>query len=134
MNEKNIASTKNQDVKAPMMYLSATDILKIHTNIGQNLINGDWRIGKMGLIQFASLMNILQKATREDDPYAKWYLYKTFDALNNMQDKLQCFETSIHEQLNSLRGFDIEIYYNPTPLKSTIELFNTICKYCCKDY
>ena len=128
-NKKDEIDKKNQKIekiKTPKsaVFLENRIEMVLHTQAAQRLFNGDWRFGKMGLVQFAHLMNVLFKAYREDDPYAEWYLKKTYDAMEAVKEKLEKIEKAIDAQITSIRGFKISLMENLKPENHLLH-FNT---------
>ena len=100
--------------------MTAEFLLTLHTKVGLLLFNGNWRFGRMGLVQFASLTTILWRAFKEDDPYAELYLLKIYEAIEETKKKLKDYELLFQNQLKNLRGFEIDIFKNPAPLKQPL--------------
>ncbi len=91
--------------------------LILHTKIAELLLDGDWRFGRMGLTQFASLMTTLWKAAKEDDPYAELFLLKTHEAIQITKEKLKTYETQLQQQMTELRGIELNLFSITTPNK-----------------
>jgi integrating conjugative element protein (TIGR03761 family) len=118
LNENNRTEKAEKEEKATKkVFLVARFQLILHTKVAQVLFDGEWKSGRMGLLQFAKLMTTLWKSSKHDDPYAEWYLLKTYESLQNARDKLKHYEITLQQQLNNLRGFEVELMTNPTPLK-----------------
>lgn len=105
----------------PNLLLTADNEFILHTNIAKSLFNGNWRHGTMGLLQFATLMSELWKASKADDPYAEQYLLKTYDALEEAKSKLKEQEAILQQQLNNLRGFRVDLYHNTSPFSYQLQ-------------
>ncbi len=90
--------------------------LFLHTRLAQSLFNGSWRHGKMGLLQFARIMALVFRAAREDDPYAEWYLLKTYQALFDVNQKLKSIELQLTEYFKNLRGVTVNLLSSDRPL------------------
>lgn len=101
-------------------FLTTDFQLVLHTKSAQRLYDGEWKHGRMGLLQFASAITILWKCSKQDDPYAEWYLLKIYEALQEASTKLKHYESTLKEQLNNLRGFEIGLMSHPTPLKQPL--------------
>ncbi len=106
----------------PKTYLIGSFQTMLHTRLAQNLYNGSWRFGKMGLLQFAKMTAVLWKAHTEDDPYAEWYLLKIYQALLEAKTIMNQHEAALEQQLNSKRGFKIQMFTNPTPMEVTVNI------------
>lgn len=98
--------------------------LNLHTNVsiclqtrlGQSLFIGTWKTGKMGLLPFATATAALWKAVKIDDPYAEWYLLKTYQALDEAKNQIKSIEINATEKLNSVRGVEIKESINTNPV------------------
>jgi integrating conjugative element protein (TIGR03761 family) len=110
--------------KRPKPHLIATQKIVLHTKAAQILFNGGWKFGRMGLKQFAIVMANLVKASEQGDPYAMSYIQKTLEKSQQTKEKLDELEISMQNQLNNIRGFEIELMYNPDPQKEPL-IFTT---------
>ena len=84
--------------------------VSLHTKLAINLLNGDWRDGHMGLLQFASQMTKLWTAFKADDPYAEELLIKILDVICDTMDELKEYEIELQRQTNNLRGIKVQLY------------------------
>jgi integrating conjugative element protein (TIGR03761 family) len=96
--------------------LSTDAKIVLHTRIVQSLFNGSWKRGRMGLLQFAKTISALWQAAKEDDPYAEWYLLKTYQALFDARNHLKSMEDVISNCLNTLRGVEVRPFECITPI------------------
>ena len=100
--------------------------LTLHTNIVHNLVNSGWRRGNIGLAQFLLQISKIYRSSQADDPYADWYLMKTYDAIYNARVNLKKIEEKIAQHLSSNRGMRIQ--HAPTaPWKHEIRVLNPFC-------
>lgn len=60
----------------------------------------------MGLLQFAKTMTVLWHAANQDDPYAEWYLLKTYQCLTQAKATLKAIEAQLLPYFNEARGMD----------------------------
>ena len=60
---------------------------EIHTMDAQLLFSGYTDKNAVGLLQFAALMTTIWDAAEKDDPYADWYLLKTYDAIIQLRNQ-----------------------------------------------
>lgn len=102
------------DQKKPDLKTNITICLQ--TRLAQSLFSGAWKAGKMGLLQFYTLTTSLWKAVKEDDPYAEWFLLKTYQALDEAKNEIQSIEIRLSEKLNSVRGIAINESINANPV------------------
>lgn len=109
-----------EETDKQIVLLDAEHELTLHMNVARVFLNKNWRINCTGLIQFATFMTILWKAHFADDPYADWYLLKTYDALAKTQDNFVRYESILQQQLDDFRGLKISLYSHPMPLKKTL--------------
>jgi integrating conjugative element protein (TIGR03761 family) len=63
--------------------------LILHTDITNNLFDASWRRGNIGLVQFSSAIGKIYNASKHDDPYADWYLMKTYNAIKISREKIK---------------------------------------------
>lgn len=100
----------------------STDVtITLHTNIAQSLFKGSWRPGKMGLLQFSSAIIHIWNAARNDDPYADWYLLKTYQALCDARENLNVIEAQLTPYLNNLRGITIGSCSSVKPIQHPLQ-------------
>jgi integrating conjugative element protein (TIGR03761 family) len=100
------------------------DKIILHTSFAKSLFIGSHKIGKLGLIQFANVINTLCKAERNDDPYAALYLLKTYKAIHAAREKIKLIELECCKALDNLRGFEISIYHKKNPTKLPLKFSN----------
>jgi integrating conjugative element protein (TIGR03761 family) len=93
----------------------------LHTELAQKLATGGkWKFGEMGLRQFLSATANIWKAFHEDDPYAHWYLFKIYNAIDETKKQTKVYEKMLEEQFSNLRGIDIEVFHHETPLQLSL--------------
>lgn len=96
----------------------APDIhLVLHTRAVQSLCKGSRRESVTGLLAFASWMQRLWQAVKQDDPYAEWYILKLYDQLNQIRDAIKAVEMHGQQQLSKLRGLEVQLFTHTDPLK-----------------
>ena len=108
LNEKQHVSTNDSKESSTTAYGQIT----LYTRLAQSLFNCSWKHGKLGLVQFASIMTKISKAAREDDPYADWYLLKSYQALFDVREKIQSIELTLAQHLHNLRGVKVTLSSN----------------------
>ena len=101
--------------------LSTNITISLHTRIAQSLFNGSWRLGKMGLLQFSTVIVNLWNAAKNDDPYADWYLLKTYQSLFEARENLKLIETQLMPYLNNLRGITIGSCISTQPVQHPLQ-------------
>jgi len=102
-------------------YLIGEQTLLLHTKIAQSLFSGEWKHGRLGLLQYAKLIKNLWYAVKMDDPYAEWFLLKSYDQIENAKEQLQNYEDVFQAQLDNLRGFQVELFRNPHPVLESLQ-------------
>lgn len=102
--------------------LKAYIALTLHSGQAQLLFHGKWQHGQNGLTQFAKFMSILWHAEREGDPYAEWYLIKTYDEILAAKKTFKTMESYLDERLAKFRGMEIKIYANDTPFERELRV------------
>ena len=100
--------TKNKNTQHPFMVMAA---LTLHTEIAHNIFDARWNKGNIGLVQFASQVAKIYKASQADDPYADWYLMKIYDAILSAKDKLKKIEEKATFYFDNQRG--LKLQYSP---------------------
>jgi len=93
----------------------------LHTHRAQGFFNGSWKHGKMGLLQFAKVMSILWQAVKQDDPYAEWYLLKTYQAIHEAREKLKVIEKLLESSLNQIRGIEVSTSLSTHPVAHQLQ-------------
>jgi len=91
--------------------------LLLYTRLAQSLFKGSWRHGKMGLLQFAHLMAVLSKATKENDLSSSEFISKTEQALLETREKLKSIEQRLTNQFSNLRNIQVNIASSDEPLR-----------------
>lgn len=97
-------------------FLQINSKIILHTRAAQSMFNYTWRFGKMGLLQFAKLTSTIWKAANQDDPYADWILYKTYQALLDATEKIKALEVQFSQQLSEIRGIETTPVLNASPV------------------
>ncbi len=91
--------------------------LILHNPIAQSLIKGSWSYKRMGLLQFAKLMQSLWQAAKEDDPYAELYLMRTYEQITQLKEEAKKVELLCQEKFTRLRGLEVQVMDNLKPIK-----------------
>jgi integrating conjugative element protein (TIGR03761 family) len=81
--------------------------ITLYTDIGRKLFNASWRPGNIGLIQFSTSVANIYKACRYDDPYAEWYLLKTYNALFEAIEQIKKMENQLMPYFLNQRGIKL---------------------------
>jgi integrating conjugative element protein (TIGR03761 family) len=110
----------DQKEKPKKSYLTAEHKLILHTELAKVVFNGTWNQGRIGLIQFASVMRLMWRAAREDDPYAEWFLLKIYDAIEKAKKQIKHYESLLQQQMSQMRGFKIDLFKNPEPIQQSL--------------
>lgn len=124
---ENQVESKENMTKDPIKkesLLTGNFYLVLHTQLAQKLFYGKLKNKQIGLMQFASMVRQLWIAVKGDDPYADLQLLRTYENLEKAKAQLKEHETAIQKQINNMRGFEIELMSNPTPLRAPL-LFGT---------
>jgi integrating conjugative element protein (TIGR03761 family) len=90
--------------------------ITLHTRIAQSLFHYSWQPGKLGLLQFAKTMTTVWYAARQGDPYAEWYLLKTYDALFYAREKIKQAEQKLEQYFADSRGIKINLPVSNHPV------------------
>jgi len=114
--EKMTDSFKNKETIKTRL-VAEDDLLILHTDVAQVLFNGQWKAGRLGLVQFAGIVLKIWEAHYADDPYADKCLLKISDEIKSIKEKFENYERLLMRQIDNLRGFEINIYYHPNAQK-----------------
>jgi integrating conjugative element protein (TIGR03761 family) len=106
---QNQENTKNKKKEQYPFIVMAT--LTLHTEIAHNIFDARWNKGNIGLIQFASQVAKIYKASQADDPYADWFLMKIYDAVVSAKDNLKKIEEKATFYFDNQRG--LKLQYSP---------------------
>jgi integrating conjugative element protein (TIGR03761 family) len=112
----------NKSVKTTSASLGESDLtheisLVLHNPIAQSLINGSWGYRRMGLLQFAKMMQSLWQAAKDDDPYAEWYLMRTYELITSLKEEIKKTELICQQKFAQLRGLEVQVVGNVNPIK-----------------
>lgn len=115
----NIGENQKSEIKNvnQSFYLDGNIHLLLHTKNAQILWNGSWRRSSLGLLQFAHHIKQLWQAVKESDPYAEWYLMRVYEEMETLKENMQQLEKLCQEKIVQLRGFQVELFQNPNPIR-----------------
>ncbi|MCD6047027.1 MAG: hypothetical protein K0S08_674 [Gammaproteobacteria bacterium] len=100
--------------------LSNKNILTLHTQAAIQHFSGDWKTRKVYLTQFANMLSRLWEAIKQDDPYAEFFLYRTYDQIQAAMEVISKAEQEATQVLNKIIGMEIQIYTNTAPFKKEL--------------
>lgn len=101
-----------------------SNYMVLHSKLAQSLVKGDWKKGRVGLIDLARIISKLWRM--KTDPRVELCLLK-LDKLIFLSRQNLCFmETACRNKLNELRGMEISIYHNPSPVKFALNFSNPL--------
>ncbi len=106
-----------KDEISKMSRLKVDGEVLLHMRLTQSLFKGSWKHSAMGLVQFARMMTLLSRAVMQDDPYAEWYLLKTYQALFDAKQALKSMELKLNNYFESLRGITVTLITNDQALR-----------------
>jgi integrating conjugative element protein (TIGR03761 family) len=89
--------------------------ITLYTNVAHQLFNATWRPGNIGLIQFSSAVARIYNACKADDPYAEWYLLKTYSELFDAIEQIKKMEKQLAPYFINQRGIKLN-YLEKTKL------------------
>lgn len=112
----NLLPVVNLKEKPEFSRLEIDGEITLHTRIAQSMFRYSWQHGKIGLLQFAKIMTTLWHAAKEGDPYAEWYLLRTYDALFNEREKIKQIEQKLTQSLADIRGIKISLPVSSHPV------------------
>ena len=107
---------------------SVTPSLILHTQIAQLVFRGRAETKNkpeiIGLLGFASQLNLIWNAARQDDPYADWWLIKIEAALHNERHALQQSLKQIKEQFSTMEMVSLPVSKSAKPLTVPLRFSN----------
>ncbi len=81
--------------------------ITLYTDIAHRFFKAGWSKGNIGLVQFCVMIAKMYAACRMDDPYADWYLMKTYKALTEAIDKINEIEKELTPYFTKTRGIKL---------------------------
>jgi integrating conjugative element protein (TIGR03761 family) len=102
---------KNQNKRKPDIVADIT----LYTDVAHKFFNASWRPGNIGLIQFSTAVAKIYNACKADDPYAEWYLLKTYTALFEALEQIRKMEKQLMPYFVNQRGIKLN-YLEKTKL------------------
>jgi integrating conjugative element protein (TIGR03761 family) len=99
--------------------------LKLYTEIANELFNASWHLGNIGLMQFSFQIEKIYRASQADDPYADWFLMKTYDALFTAKERLN----KINQKISFYFGTQPSIELKFTATKPKIKKIRIVNPY-----
>jgi len=114
------------DVQMPGSLAGAASI-EIHTRQGWRLVYSRKSDGSpspmTGLLRFAARMNIIWVAARADDPFADWFLEKTYHAIESARMEIGDLHRILaaHFQHGKQKGVDVNVAASSTPVSVPLQ-------------
>lgn len=114
------------DVKMPGALAGAASI-EIHTRQGWRLVYSRRSDGSpspmTGLLRFAARMNTIWAAARADDPFADWYLEKTYHAIETARMEIGDLHRMLaaHFRNGKKNGVNVEMAASSTPVSVPLQ-------------
>lgn len=81
--------------------------ITLYTDIAHRFFKAGWSKGNIGLVQFCVMIAKMYAGCRMDDPYADWYLMKTYKALTEAIDKINEIEKELTPYFTKTRGIKL---------------------------
>ena len=78
----------------------------------------------IGLLGFADRLRVIWGASRNDDPYADWWLIKIDAAIRSATDVIDSQQLAIAEQLSDLTAMDVAVASSEKPTRIRLRFAN----------
>lgn len=111
LNEPVSSSRLPEEQKGTGNHINSHMII-LHTSSALSLWQGDWKFGKMGMVQFAMSTTNLIEAIKNDDPYAELYFLKTYNEMIKAQQSISGMEKMAQALLSEIRGVIVSLWSN----------------------
>ncbi len=102
--------------------------LSVQTHQARQLIHGrKGNAGKatiIGLVGFADRLRLIWQASRDDDPYADWWLIKVHKAIETARAEIDNRQVGLTEQLAQLPAMEISIAASQQPYRISLNFVN----------
>ena len=102
--------------------------LTLQTNQARRLIRG--RNGTkgqspiIGLGLFAERLRLIWQASRNDDPYADWWLIKVHDAIEDREALFQRLQRDLDERLTQMGSIEVDVAVSERPYRMPLQFAN----------
>lgn len=90
--------------------------LVLHTRHAQRLFRGHFH-QVPGIMAFSRQLMKIWQAASEDDPYADWYLIKTYDAIHQTRKKLESLQQSYQNLFTQQDNLRLELSISSKPIE-----------------
>ncbi len=102
--------------------------LTLQTNQARRLIRGrNGTRGKspiIGLGLFAERLRLIWQASRNDDPYADWWLIKVHEAIEDREALFQRLQGDLDEQLTQMGSIEVAVAVSERPYRMPLQFAN----------
>ena len=102
--------------------------LTLQTNQARRLIRGrNGTKGKspiIGLGLFAERLRLIWQASRNDVPYADWWLIKVHDAIEDREALLQRLQRDLDERLTQMGSIEVDVAVSERPYRMPLQFAN----------
>lgn len=102
--------------------------LTVQTHQAQQLIRG--RSGTpdkpaiIGLVGFADRLRVIWQASRDDDPYADWWLIKVHEALDQARHFLSQYQEELNTRLTQMKAMEVAVAESLRPYRIQLQFAN----------
>ncbi|MEO8963990.1 MAG: AcaB family transcriptional regulator [Gammaproteobacteria bacterium] len=101
--------------------------ITLHTDIAHRFFKAGWSKGNIGLVQFCIMIAKIYVGCRMDDPYADWYLMKTFKVLTEAIDQINGLEQELASYFNKTRGIKLRYLENNKAWNDELYISTEFC-------
>ena len=102
--------------------------LTLQTNQARRLIRGrngtKGRSPIIGLGLFAERLRLIWQASRNDDPYADWWLIKVNEAIEDRQALFQRLQQDLDERLTQMGSIEVAVAVSERPYRMPLQFAN----------
>jgi Transcriptional regulator AcaB len=101
-------------------YLNGEVRLILHMRLSHTLLQGNWKTGRIGLFQFATIMERLCHLEKKSDSSVKHHIEKIYQNIGSVHEYMKRLQTHYELKLSSLRGFEIQLFSSANPSKLSL--------------
>ena len=102
--------------------------LTLQTNQARRLIRGrngtKGRSPIIGLGLFAERLRLIWQASRNDDPYADWWLIKVHEAIEDREALFERLQQDLEERLTQMGAIEVDVAVSERPYRMPLQFAN----------
>ena len=102
--------------------------LTLQTNQARRLVRGrngtKGRSPIIGLGLFAERLRLIWQASRNDDPYADWWLIKVHEAIEDREALFERLQRDLEERLTQMGAIEVDVAVSERPYRMPLQFAN----------